>query len=67
MEGASINKKKLLILDLDNTLIYTHNRPLKYHDLITDNIWVKIRPGVSDFLKKVSINYDLAVFSSASR
>jgi len=53
MEGASINKKKLLILDLDNTLIYTHNRPLKYHDLITDNIWVKIRPGVSDFLKKV--------------
>jgi TFIIF-interacting CTD phosphatase-like protein len=57
----------LLILDLDETLIHSVDDPFDYSpDFRVGPFNVYCRPGLSNFLEKVSRSYELAVWSSAS-
>lgn len=62
--------KPLLILDLDETLIYSrHIKEYNNEDydfLIDDTFYVKKRPHVEDFLLDISQHFDLAVWTAAS-
>ena len=62
-----MNKKDkiLLVLDLDETLIHSTKLILKTEpDFKYEDYFVYFRPGVSDFLEKMSLIFDLAVWSS---
>jgi TFIIF-interacting CTD phosphatase-like protein len=70
-------KKINVILDLDNTLIYsipfekfpkkttTHLHKLKYHNMDND-YYVFERPGLQDFLDWLYENFNIMVWSAAS-
>lgn len=62
--------KPLLILDLDETLIYSipteEYQNEKYDFLIGEDFYVKKRPYVEDFLLEISEHFDLAVWTAAS-
>lgn len=59
--------QKLLVLDLDETLIYAHEQPLeRAADIEISPYHVYLRPGVEDFLADVSRSYRLAVWTSSS-
>jgi len=59
--------KHLLILDLDETLIYGTEEPLdRPHDFRVAHYFVYRRPYLGEFLSAVSGWFDLAVWSSAS-
>lgn len=64
-------KKPLLILDLDETLIYSTYSKEEIHsqyDFIIDNTYyVKKRPYVEQFIKEISEHFDLAVWTAATR
>jgi RNA polymerase II subunit A small phosphatase-like protein len=60
--------KNLLILDLDETLIYGAELPLdREPDLIASGYFVYFRPGLQNFIRHVATLYRLAVWTSASR
>lgn len=60
--------KNLLILDLDETLLYGTERPLdRDPDLLASGYFVYFRPGLEDFIRHVASLYRLAVWTSASR
>jgi CTD small phosphatase-like protein 2 len=70
------NNKKTLILDLDETLIHSDlNKRLETHDhLITftyENQEVQIpinfRPGLMDFLRAVSENFEVFIFTASKK
>ena len=66
---------KTLILDLDETLIHGQNIPFnppKHQKLlqcklnnIDTKIYVKIRPGVKEFLRKMSKLYEIIIFTAS--
>jgi carboxy-terminal domain RNA polymerase II polypeptide A small phosphatase len=60
------SEKKLLVFDLDETLIHArHQRlPIK-EDFKYDEYYVYKRPYLDDFLLECSQNYSLAIWSSA--
>lgn len=64
-------KKPLLILDLDETLIYsTHKKEYKnekYDFIIDEDYYVKKRPFVDEFLIEISNHFELAVWTAATR
>lgn len=64
-------KKPLLILDLDETLIYTipkeEYKNETYDFIIKENFYVKKRPHVEDFLIEMSKNFELAVWTAATQ
>jgi len=59
--------KKCLALDLDETLVHSSFQPVKSANYIipvnidgtTHNVYVLKRPGVDEFLKKVSVYYEV--------
>ena len=65
--------KKTLILDLDETLVHSSFVPFEKSDIILDvefdfviyNIYVLIRPGAIEFIKKVAKLYELVVFTAS--
>ncbi|XP_024523051.1 probable phosphatase PSR2 [Selaginella moellendorffii] len=62
--------KKTLILDLDNTLVYAHKDLVSSVDFSMEfdddaPLHIMKRPGVDEFLGKVSKVYDIVVFSAA--
>lgn len=72
--------KKLLVLDLDSTLIFcSETNILDYNgcdvisvadfefDLGVEHLYVKCRPHLKEFLIEMSQIYDLAVWSASSR
>ena len=60
--------KNLLILDLDETLLYGTERPLdREPDLLASGYFVYFRPGLENFIRHVASLYRLAVWTSASR
>jgi len=60
--------KNLLILDLDETLLYgTELRLDRDPDLIASGYFVYFRPGLANFIRHVAALYRLAVWTSASR
>jgi carboxy-terminal domain RNA polymerase II polypeptide A small phosphatase len=59
--------KKLLILDLDETLIYgSEKETAEKADLILEQIKVYKRPYFEDFLLKAAKDYKIAIWSSGS-
>jgi len=61
--------KKLLILDIDETLIHScfnYKIGEKVHDFIFDKYFVHKRPHLDTFLKFCLKNFDVAVWSSGS-
>jgi RNA polymerase II subunit A small phosphatase-like protein len=59
--------RPLLVLDLDETLVYASETPLpRSGDFRLGPYHVYRRPGVVDFLCSVSGHYDLAVWTSSS-
>jgi RNA polymerase II subunit A small phosphatase-like protein len=63
--------RKLLVLDLDHTLIYSSVIERSEVDftfsLDREVFWVKRRPYLTEFLTEMAQLYDLAVWSAASR
>lgn len=60
--------RNLLILDLDETLIYGTELPLdRDPDLLVSGYLVYFRPGLENFIRHVASLYRLAVWTSASR
>ena len=60
-------KDKLLILDLDETLIYSSLTKLSSpEDFTVDQYIVYKRPGLENFLKFISENFKLAVWTSST-
>lgn len=63
----STENNPLLILDLDETLIYGTGRALaRPHDCRAGPFFIYKRPGLDQFLASVTARYRLAVWSSAS-
>ena len=58
----------LLILDLDETLIYATETPLEREPdfVVGDFFHVYERPGLADFVRSVSADFMVAVWTSAS-
>ncbi|MBK9621745.1 MAG: HAD family hydrolase [Candidatus Obscuribacter sp.] len=61
-----VRAKPLLILDLDETLVYTTEGPLpgRTHDFVVGDLHVHKRPGVDQFLRQLQEHYELAVWSA---
>ena len=60
--------RRLLILDLDETLIHATEQPLgRAADFRLEHYHVYCRPYVNSFLQKMAEIYDLAVWSSATQ
>lgn len=61
-----VRVKPLLILDLDETLVYTTEGPLagRAHDFVVGDLHVHKRPGVDQFLRQLQEHYELAVWSA---
>jgi TFIIF-interacting CTD phosphatase-like protein len=58
---------KLLILDLDETLIHGRSEPLQRPaDMILGDLHIYFRPHVSHFISVLSNYYEMAIWSSAS-
>ncbi len=56
----------LIILDLDETLVYSTRKPLpREHDFTVGEYFTYCRPGVSDFLHYLAGRYPLAVWTSS--
>ena len=59
--------RKLLVLDLDETLIYANEHPLdRPADFEVAPYFVYLRPGVESFLLRVAEIYRLGVWTSSS-
>ncbi len=57
----------LLVLDLDETLLFAHETPLaRAADVSLPPYSVYLRPGVHDFVRHVARHYTLAVWTSSS-
>ncbi len=60
-------KRKLLILDLDETLIFSDTQSLeRREDFKIDGYYVYKRPDLNPFLKFCFINFDVAVWTSST-
>jgi RNA polymerase II subunit A small phosphatase-like protein len=65
--------KKTLVLDLDETLVHSSFKPIENPDIVLPveiegsicNIFILVRPGVSQFLKKMHKHYELVIFTAS--
>ena len=65
--------KKTLILDLDETLVHSSFVPFQNNDIILEvefesiiyNIFVLVRPGAIEFIKKVAKLYEVVIFTAS--
>ena len=65
--------KKTLVLDLDETLVHSTFEPTDDSDLVVRvkieggnyNVYVKIRPGLSEFLEEVAKFYEVVLFTAS--
>lgn len=69
------SNKFTLVLDLDETLVHSSATPILNPDQIVQisssagvkTFYVKYRPGMSDFLKKVSSHFDLVLYTASTQ
>ena len=68
------NNKKTLVLDLDETLVHSGFQPfIPSSDIILKitldnnihNIYVLIRPGIEEFIQKMSEIYEIIIFTAS--
>ena len=65
--------KKTLILDLDETLVHSSFEPFSKSDIILNvnfdgiyyKIYVLVRPGAKEFIKKISKYFELVIFTAS--
>lgn len=65
--------KKTLVLDLDETLVHSSFKPIDNPDIVLPveiegsicKIYILVRPGVSQFLKKMYKHYELVIFTAS--
>ena len=65
--------KKTLILDLDETLVHSNITPFENNDITLEvefdgilyDVYVLIRPGAEDFIKKLSKLYEIIIFTAS--
>ena len=55
--------RKLLCLDLDETLIHAHEKPFEHYQVIVDGDYMAVRPGLLEFLDRMSQSYDFMLWS----
>ena len=73
LKSKEFLNKKTLILDLDETLVHSSFIPFENNDIILNvefenvlyNIYVLIRPGAIEFIKKVSKLYEVVIFTAS--
>ena len=70
----NINKKKTLVLDLDETLVHSQFGPFNIPSDVVINIEIEnelhdihvlIRPGVKEFLEKMSKKFEIVIFTAS--
>lgn len=62
----NIKSDKLLIFDLDETLIYATDKELGFSaDFVFDNYFVYKRPNLNKFLLDISTHFRIGIWSSA--
>lgn len=72
-QNAMHQGKKTLVLDLDETLVHSTFEPTDDSDLVVRvtieggnyNVYVKIRPGLDEFLEEVAEYYEVVVFTAS--
>ena len=72
-KSLEFSDKKTLILDLDETLVHSSFVPFENNDIILNvdfesvmyNIYVLVRPGAEEFIKKVSKLYEVIIFTAS--
>lgn len=65
--------KKTLVLDLDETLVHSSFQPTQRCQYIIPveiegnlyNVYVYLRPGVADFLERMSVFYEIVVYTAS--
>lgn len=63
-----IEKKRYLILDLDETLIFSSKRRISSKSIfIEKNLYVNKRPYLKDFLRNVSKRFNLILFTASEK
>jgi len=73
IKSPEYTNKKTLILDLDETLVHSSPSPFPKNDLILEvdfdgilyNIYVLIRPGAENFIKRMSKIFELVIFTAS--
>ena len=73
MKSPEFANKKTLILDLDETLVHSSPTPFPKNDLVIEvdfdgilyNIYVLIRPGAENFIKRMSKIFEIVVFTAS--
>lgn len=67
LASSGVKQRKLLVLDLDETLIHTSYSPIVGAELKARRgyFYLYERPFVKDFLNRCSIEYDLAIWSAS--
>ena len=72
-KSSEFANKKTLILDLDETLVHSSFTPFENNDIILSvdfdgvmyDIYVLVRPGTVNFIKNVSKNYEVVIFTAS--
>ena len=72
-KSPEFENKKTLILDLDETLVHSSFVPFEKNDIILNvdfesvmyNIYVLVRPGAEEFIKKVSKYFEVVIFTAS--
>ena len=72
-KSSEFSNKKTLILDLDETLVHSSFTPFEKNDIILNvdfegvlyNIYVLVRPGTKEFIKKVSEFFEVIIFTAS--
>lgn len=71
VEPAVRDNRKLLVLDIDSTLVWADYQEVPGADTVLwvrkVPVWVKKRPGLDAFLAYCFANYDVAIWSAASK
>ncbi len=72
-QSPAMAGRKLLVLDLDETLVHSSFKPVPNCDYTLEidvdgtlyNVYVLKRPGVDEFLERVSQSYEVVVFTAS--
>ena len=72
-KSIEYNHKKTIILDLDETLVHSSTTSFLKNDIILDvefdnivyNIYVLVRPGAENFIKKLAKFYEIVIFTAS--
>lgn len=65
-QSTPASQKKLLVLDLDECLLFANEKPFEGWQLMAKDLYLAIRPGVEAMLDAVAPYYDFIVWSNTS-